>query len=393
MVRIRSDTTLEIAKPSTMNPETNKTLKWTEGMVQEKVIGLTVFAILIVLCLRVVSPFFNLIMWALVLAVALYPLHQGLARKLGGKQGRASIVMVLFTMLLVGAPMTYMAMTVVGDAQNLQSTIESGGLNIPAPNPAVAEWPVVGEKLYKAWDTAATNMENFLSTYGPQLKDLSKRAIGASLGAVGSALLFLAAMAVAGIMMAYGQSGSKVMLSIADRLAGREKGGELHTLSVATIRSVATGVIGVAFIQALVFGLLFVIAQIPFPGILSIVVLIVCIIQLPALIIALPVIIYLWSAGDGSTIFNVVMTICFLVTGLADNVLKPMLLGRGVKVPMPVILVGALGGMVAYGFIGLFLGAVLLALCYEIFMGWVAVGDTDPADEASAPDEAAPATE
>ena len=183
------------------------------------------------------------------------------------------------------------------------------------------------------------------------------------------------------------------MLSIANRLAGRDKGAELHTLSVATVRSVATGVIGVAFIQALLFGLLFVIAQIPFAGLLAMVVLIVCIIQVPALVVALPVIIFMWATGDGSTVFNVVMTVCMLVAGLSDNVLKPILLGRGVKAPMPVILIGALGGMVAFGFIGLFLGAVLLALCYQIFMGWVALGDTDPTDDASVADEAAPVTE
>lgn len=146
-------------------------------------------------------------LWALILAVALYPLHQSLAGKLGNKQGRASTLMVLVTMLLIGVPMGFLALTVVHDVQTAHAVMESGGLEIPAPDPSVADWPVIGERAYSAWDTAATSMEQFQASYGPQLKDLTKKVLGASLGAVGAALLFLASMVVAGIMMAFGKGG------------------------------------------------------------------------------------------------------------------------------------------------------------------------------------------
>ena len=96
---------------------------------------------------------------------------------------------------------------------------------------------------------------------------------------------------------------------------------------------------------------------------------------MPTLIVAIPVIMYLWSGPDNSVVGNVFFTVLFLAAGLADNVLKPLLLGRGVDAPMAVILIGALGGMVVSGFIGLFTGAVVLTLGYKLFMGWVAEGD------------------
>jgi predicted PurR-regulated permease PerM len=130
-------------------------------------------------------------------------------------------------------------------------------------------------------------------------------------------------------------------------------------------------VVGVAFIQAILLGLGFVFAGVPAAGILAVIVLLVGILQLPALLVSLPAVGYLWWAGDGSTVMNVVWTVYLLIAGMADNVLKPMLLGRGVDVPMPVILIGALGGMVYSGIVGLFIGAVVLAVGYQLFMDWV----------------------
>ena len=185
-------------------------------------------------------------------------------------------------------------------------------------------------------------------------------------------LQFLASLIIAGIMMAYGASGSQAMCNILTRLSGPTRGTQLHTLATATVRSVATGVIGVAFIQALLIGIGFMLAGIPAAGLLAMIVLVIGIAQLPALLISLPAIAYMWWAGDGSTTIHIVLTLYLLIAGAADNVLKPLLLGRGVAVPMPVILLGALGGMVSAGMIGLFVGAVVLAVGYEIFMEWVA---------------------
>ena len=194
---------------------------------------------------------------------------------------------------------------------------------------------------------------------------------------------------IAGLMMAYDEAGSAVLWRLSNRLAGPINGPRLYGLSAATVRSVATGVIGVAFIQALLLGIGFMVAGIPGAGVWALVVLLLGILQLPAALVSLPAIAYLWSAGDASTVLNIVFTVFLLVAGMADNVLKPLLLGRGVDVPMPVVLLGALGGMVSSGIIGLFVGAVLLAVGYQVFMAWVA--DAGAADVQDAVDQTQPA--
>ena len=159
---------------------------------------------------------------------------------------------------------------------------------------------------------------------------------------------------------------------------GAGRGAELARLTTATIRAVAQGVIGVAFIQAIVVGLCLLVAGVPWAGVLAVVVLVLGIAQVPALLVILPAIAYVWMSGENGTAAAIVYTVLLLVSGMADNVLKPLMLGRGVDAPMPVILLGALGGMAAAGLHGLFVGATLLALGYQIFMGWVA---TRPQEE------------
>jgi predicted PurR-regulated permease PerM len=345
-------------------------------------LGLVVF--LVIMCARVVAPFVNLAMWSVVLAIALYPVHRSIAARMGNRQGRAATVLVLAGLLLIGAPTVLLGISFAKGIQQNYEEFEAGTLTIPQPKPEVAEWPLVGDKLYTTWNAAADNLPQFVIDNKEGLKKLSQRSLGAAASTAGAVMLFLASLAVAGIIMAYGESGTGAMRNIFSRFAGAERGPRLQALTTATVRSVATGVIGVAFIQALILGIGFLWAGIPAAGALALVVMIVGILQAPALIVTIPVIAYLWTSGDASTTMNIAYTIYLFVGGLADNVLKPLLLGRGVDAPMPVILLGALGGMVSGGIVGLFIGAVLLAVGYQLFMDWVAMGaetTTEPSSE------------
>ncbi len=343
-------------------------------------VGLIAF--LVFMSAKIFSPFMGLMLWALILAVTLYPLHQKIANKLGGKQGRAATLLVLSGILLIGGPTIMLGSSAADFVQETHAAFENNTITIKSPAPSVAEWPVVGEKLHQIWTLAANDLPALLEKMQPQLANFSKAALGFVAGAAGGIFQFLLALIISGVMMAFGQSGSQAMLRIIRRLSGPEKGDQLHKLSTATIRSVSMGVIGVAFIQALLVGVGFVLADIPAAGLLAIVVLILGIAQLPATLITLPVIAYIWWSGD-STMSNVFFTVYLVIAGLADNVLKPIFLGRGVDAPMPIILLGALGGMVTAGMIGLFVGAVLLSLGYVIFMDWVADGEQEDSDEAS----------
>jgi predicted PurR-regulated permease PerM len=349
-------------------------------------VGLIAFVA--ILCARIFAPFTGLLLWALILAVALYPLHRGLASRLGGRQGAAATLLVIGGLLLIGVPTVMLGSSFASHVHNAYTAFENEEITFKSPSPGVADWPLVGKQIYNTWSAAAEDLPRFLHENKEQLTHLSKRALSVAASTAGALMKFLVALIIAGIMMAYGEAGNLAMRRIFCRLASPEKGPRLHNLSTATVRSVATGVIGVAFIQALLLGVGFIAAGIPAAGVLALLVMIVGILQLPALIISLPVIAYLWAVGDASTTVNIVFTIYLLLAGMADNVLKPMLLGRGVDAPMPVILLGALGGMVSAGIIGLFLGAVLLAVGYQVFMEWVDEGEADETAIKQDPDTA-----
>ncbi|WP_246875528.1 MULTISPECIES: AI-2E family transporter [Aeromonas] len=155
------------------------------------------------------------------------------------------------------------------------------------------------------------------------------------------------------------------------RITDERKGLALTKLCTSTIRAVAMGVIGVAFIQALLAGVIMSLAGIPAVGIFFILALILGIAQVPVILITGPAIAFMWMAGDHGTLLNVIYSVLLVVAGMADNVLKPLLLGRGVDAPMPVVLLGALGGMATNGILGMFIGATLLSIGYRIFMAWV----------------------
>jgi predicted PurR-regulated permease PerM len=328
---------------------------------------------LVMLCYQVFAPFLTLMVWALILAVALYPLHQYLADRMGGKQGLAATIIVLLGIGLIVVP-TAVLMSSLGDSvHQLIVDVQENTLEIPAPPDAVATWPVVGEKLHAIWSAAYTDLPALIKSLQPKIGDLAKTALGFVAGIGGGLLQFFAAFIIAGIIMAFGQAGARGSLAIFQRIAGEARGTEFATLSTATIRAVAEGVIGVAFIQAIIVGLCLLVAGVPWAGVLAMVVLVLGIAQVPALIVTLPAIGFIWWRGDSGTVEAIVYTLLLFVAGMTDNVLKPLMLGRGVEAPMPVILLGALGGMAAGGILGMFVGATLLALGYQLFMGWVAV--------------------
>lgn len=335
------------------------------------VLRLALMLLVIWICARIFSPFASIMLWALILAVTLYPLHLKLRDALNCSDGRAATLIALVGLLLLGVPTVLLGMSLVDHVTDLLSRWQAGTLSVTPPAETVREWPIVGEQVYQLWLAASENLEAVLADHGQEVRALLKRGVGGTTDVLGTIGLFLGAIVIAGIMMAYGQPGQAAMSRIADTLVGGSRGSQLQQLSVATMRSVATGVIGVAVIQSLLLGVGFLWADVPAAGVLAVLTLFIGIVQLPALIITLPVLGWLWSSGDGSTAMNGLITVYLIIAGLSDGVLKPMLLGRGVDVPMPVVLIGALGGMVGMGMIGLFLGSVILAVGYQLLWAWV----------------------
>jgi predicted PurR-regulated permease PerM len=330
-----------------------------------------VFA-LALLCYRIFSPFLSLMAWALILAVTLYPAHQKLANRMRGKQGLAATLLVLIGIVAIGLP-TAVLMASLGDSVNqLIGSVRGNSLKIPEPSPGVEQWPVVGSKVHELWSQAYADLPAVVRSMQPQLGNLARGALDVVASIAAAALLFLVSFIIAGIIMAFGRPGARSATSIFTRIVGPERGEDFARLSTETVRAVALGVLGVAFIQAIVVGLVLLVAGVPFTGVLALIVLVLGIAQIPAVVVSLPVIGYIWWSGDYGNAAAVTYTVLLFAAGSLDNVLKPLLLGRGVDAPMPVILLGALGGLASAGILGMFVGATLLALGYRIFMWWVA---------------------
>ena len=334
---------------------------------------------LAVLCFQVFSPFLHLIVWSIILAVTLYPLHRMLARRIGGRQGLTSAILVILGVILIVVPVWLLINSFADSIQSLVSAVQQNTLHVPPPREGVKNWPIVGNNLYEVWSKAHADFPALVQTMQPKIGDLARSALSMVASIGGTMLLFLASFVVANIIMAYGDSVARGGQAIFSRVAGSSRGEALAKLALSTIRAVALGVVGVAAIQSLLIGLALLLAGIPVAGVLAIVSLVLGIAQVPALVVTLPVIIYIWAGGQYSTTAAIVHTIILLLTGIADNVLKPLMLGRGVDIPMPVILFGALGGMASGGILGMFVGATVLALGYELFTTWVAA-KPDPVD-------------
>jgi predicted PurR-regulated permease PerM len=337
----------------------------------EVLIRAALIAVMAGLCYQVFAPFLVLMEWALILSVTLYPVHQRLARHMGGRQGWAATLIALLGILVIVAPTAVLVNSMGDSVQRIVHAVQQNSIEVPPPRAGIADLPIVGPRIHAAWQAAYTDLPAFVQSLQPKIGDLAKAAIAIVAAIGGDILKFVAAYIIAGIVMAFGTGGATASRAIFTRLFGAERGLELASLSVATIRAVAQGVIGIAFVQAIAVGLALLVAGVPLAGLLAGVVLVLGIAQIPALIVTLPAIGYIWWSGDYGTGAASAYTVLLVLVGMVDNVLKPLVLGRGVDVPMPVILVGALGGMATAGILGLFVGATLLALGYKIFMGWV----------------------
>jgi predicted PurR-regulated permease PerM len=339
------------------------------GELLETVVRLAAVALLVVWCYRIVAPFLDLLVWAVVLAVAFQPLHSRLTARLGGRAGLAAGAVAALLLLVLVVPVAVFSVSVADGAKVVSAALESGRIHIPRPDEALAAWPVIGETLHRLLGSLAANAETVLARLAPQLKSIGAAALGA-LARGGIALLqFAAGTIIAAALLVHADTLTSPLRVLAQRLVGARSDAFL-SLSTATIRSVFRGVIGVAAIQGLLAGIGIFALGVPGAGLWAMLVLILAIVQLPPLLVLGPMMI--WAFATVDTVPAVLFTVWGVVVSLSDGFLKPALLGRGLSVPMLVILIGAIGGMLASGILGLFIGPVVLGLAYELLRAWLA---------------------
>ena len=341
---------------------------------EQKVINtslkLGVLLLLLYWCFDIVKPFILPIVWGAVIAVSLYPLFQILLPKLANRKG---LTATLITLLLLGILLiqTFMlSSSLLNSVEHITVGLEQGTLKVPPPKEGVKEWPIAGEKIHAIWSEFADNLTEAISAYTPQIKAMAKTLFSAVVGGGTGVLQFIISIIIAGFFMTHADKSVKASNDLLVKLSPTY-GQNFAKLASATTRSVAQGVVGIGIIQGIFVGIGFWAIDLPAAGLLALTVMILSIAQLPALIITLPVIAYAFSMEEISTMTLIIFTVWTFIGGILDGILKPVLMGRGVDAPMLVILIGAIGGMISMGILGLFTGAIILAIGYILYIHWV----------------------
>jgi len=334
----------------------------------ENSLRLAALALLLYIAFSLVSPFITITIWSVVIAVALYPAYEWLARLIGGRRRLAAALMTLICLLVVIGPATWLALDLIESLRAVSAKLDLSTLAVPPPPAGVKDWPLVGERIYTFWDLAATNLQAAFANIAPQLKPLGSMLlrIGADTGT--AIVKFFVSIIVAGFLLAPAPALADALRKFASRLVS-DRGAEFLGLAVATIRTVSRGVVGISVLQAFLAGLGLVVAGVPGASLLTTAVLVLGIVQVGPTVVLLPVVIWSWFAMPPA--HALLFTLYMVPVNLLDNILRPVVMGRGLNTPMLVILIGVIGGTLAYGITGLFLGPIVLAVIWELFSAWI----------------------
>ena len=324
--------------------------------------------LVVFLCFKILKPFLGMLLWGLIIAIILFPVYFRLRGWLGKRNKLSSIILTIVALSILTLPSIWLVNQLVEGVKLLAGNLQGGDLHITPPSESVADWPVIGNWLYDHWLELSENREESLKGFMPQILAWGEKTLGTLANTGLGILQFAASIIIAGIFLIFSEKGSESGRKIFQKVVG-ERGEEFLEISLKTIRNVATGVLGVAVIQTSLMGLGLVLANIPLAAVWIVLILVMTIAQIPVLIFNIPLIIYLFAFMD--PLPAVLWMLYFLVMGMIDNIFKPLLMGKGSAVPMLVIFLGALGGFMAFGFIGLFLGSIVLSLAYKLYLTWV----------------------
>ena len=335
-------------------------------------------AVLVGLCFQIVRPFLYLVAWGMIIAVATHPAYGHLEARLGERRGLAATLFTLLMLALLIAPILMLTGTLVEGAQGLASALKAGTLIVPPPPERVGSWPLVGAPIARLWSLASVNLQAALHELEPEIRPLGLRALSAAADTGLGIVQFVAAIVVAGVLHAHASGSGQVAYAVATRLAG-ERGAQFTELAQTTVRGVARGILGVALIQSLLAGLGFLAVGLPAAGLLAFLCFLLAVVQIGPTLILIPTVVYVFYTST-HTLPWVLFLVWSVFVALIDNVLKPLLLGRGAKVPILIIFVGAIGGFLDSGIIGLFVGSVVLALGYALLVAWLEEGREEAHD-------------
>lgn len=336
-------------------------------------IKLGLLGIVVYWCVLLISPFVMIVVWAGILAVALYPVYVWLKKLLGGRGGWASTIIVLLGIAIIVGPVSALAVAMVDNLQGLQEHLEAGDIKVSPPPVWLSEWPVLGKPVSDLWLRASQNLGAVLTQFKPQIKSLGSSLLGMMANTGLGVLQFVVSVIIAGIFFGNAGSSKERLTKLSLRILPT-RGGEVVELAGATVRNVARGVVGISLLQSILAGVGFLLAGIPLAGLFTFFCLVLAIIQVGPALVILPIVAYAWYALE--FLPALIFTIYIIPVMIMDNFLKPIVMARGLAVPMLVIFLGVIGGTLAHGILGLFIGPVVLSLGYELMTAWMnAPGD------------------
>ena len=348
----------------------------------------TVFAVLIIggliaASVWILRPFLAATIWAAMIVVTTWPILRGLQSRLWGKRWLATTIMTAALLLVFVAPFSAAIGTIVANASGIVDwTSRFSEVKLPQPPEFVEKVPVVGDKAAKVWreyaDKGSEELAEIVKPYATRVASWFVAEVG-NFGLV--TLQFLLTVVIAAILYMTGDDGARWVRRFGRRLAG-ERGDQVVRLAGQAIRGVALGVVVTALAQSVLGGIGLAIAGVPFAAMLTAVMFMLALAQIGPLPVLLGGLAWLW--WQGNTGWFVALLIWTIVVGSLDNILRPILIKKGADLPLLLIFAGVIGGLFAFGLIGLFVGPVLLAVAYTLLDAWV-----KEASDADAPANAA----
>ncbi len=340
----------------------------TDKLTADNIIRFGLIALIVIWSITIIAPFISVLLWAIIIAVSAYPAFLWLDGKVGGRSGLAAIIFVLLLLVLMIGPIAGSLPGFADSMRSFANQIQTGSLAIPEASEKVRQWPLIGEQLYALWQDASTNLAELLVKFRPQLRDASITVLGSIAAASIAILQFVVAVIIAGVILAHHERAASLANQLVHRIVP-EAHDRFVALTENTVRGVTMGVVGVAIVQSILAGIGFAVIGIPAAAFWAFACLILAVLQLSIALVVVPIAIYVFSN------FELIPSLLFVAWNIPilalDNVLKPMLMGRGVDAPMLVIFIGAIGGFISFGFLGLFFGAVVLVIAYDLLILWL----------------------
>jgi predicted PurR-regulated permease PerM len=322
----------------------------------------------------VLQPFLPALIWATMIVVATWPGLRGVQARLWGKRGLAVAVMTVAMLLIVVMPIAVGVMAIVEHGDTIVGWSKSlAKLGVPGPPERVRSLPVVGEKLAQEWQKlAAASPEDVAERVRPHLRGIVGWLIAQAGGLAVFLVQLLLTVLISAILYAQGETVAAGVLAFARRLAGAA-GERVAVLSAQAVRAVALGIVVTALVQAIIGGIGLLVTGVPHPLVLTAVMFLLGVAQIGPVPVLLGAVVWLYWTGE--TFWTVVMVVWSVATMSLDNFLRPVLIKKGADLPLLLIFAGVLGGLLAFGVVGLFVGPVVLAVTYTLLEAWVAEGE------------------